>query len=256
MPANRSTLLGCASLVLFAVAACSPAAEPPADTDLTVTLPQDGGKSEMAEIKRLNDQRRENFLSACAKGDLPPQDGVAASPADCASSLGRAEKSAEAARILHAVYAPNGAASATSLEDIRARLPQVNWTEEQTGGSTVASGKLGDFDVAVTLRNRRHYLSFNWNGPAGVMPVDIAYALALSGTQLTLIACKSGDTDETGRVWRAGTPNSEAFDLTTYSRVGPSGTALSYYSASVPLDRNLATLETLRAEDSDWNVCG
>lgn len=256
MSPSRSKLLCCASVLFFAVSACSQETETPANTDLTATLPQDGGKSEMTEQGRLNAQQRDSFLAACRQNALPSQAGEDAASEDCEKTLERAQKSAEAAQILTGAYFANGAASATSLNDIRTRLPRINWTEEQTGGSTIASGKLGDFDTAITQRNRRQHLSFNWNGPAGSVPVDIADALSLSGAKLDLVACYASGSDETGRAWRVKPVNSDAFDLTTFTRIGPSGTAISSYTASVPLDRNVATLETLRAEDSDWSVCG
>lgn len=256
MSPNRSALLCCASLLFVAVAACSAESEP-ANADLTATLPDDAAaKDEMSELDRLANQNHEAFLATCRQGGLPSQDGQASSSEDCAKAYQRAQSASEAAQILSDAFLPNGAASATSLDDIRSRLSRINWTEEMTGGSTIASGKLGDFNATVSQRNSRQHLSFNWSGPAGDVPVNIADALALKGAKLQMVACHTGSLDETGRVWRVTPRQGDAFDLTTFTRVGPSGTAISSHSGSVALDRNITTLDTLRAQDSDWSVCG
>lgn len=255
MSSSRLRLLSCASLLVAAVAACSPAPAKQAEGDPAATLPPENASSATASAGSSPDARREAFLARCAQGDLPSLAGEAAAPEVCNTVAARAEKGSQAARVLAGAFGVNGAASGTSLGDIRAKLPQVRWTDEETGGSTIASGKLGDLNAAIIQHNRRQYLSFNWNGPAGDVPVNIADALALNGEKLELLACYAGGSDETGQVWHVTPQSGDPFDVEVFTRVGPSGTALSSHSASVPLDRNRATLDTLKAQDPDWNDC-
>lgn len=245
-PAARLIFATAAALLL---AACSPSNPPPEDP--TATAPDNKAGE---EITRLNDQR-DAFLARCLKNAVPTENGAPATNESCAAAFYKAQQGLEAARILIAAHARGGAASATSLEQLKSRLPQIDWTNEQAGGSTLASGRVPPFDAVITQRNGQQYLAFNWSGPAGEVPVNIAYALLLEAAQLQLFACNRGSTDETGLAWHVTGTNSEPFDLVTFSRVGPSGTALSSYSASTALDNNTLTLESLRATDSDWTVC-
>lgn len=237
---------------VMALTACSPASAPATQGDPAATSPDTQAAEEMT---RLNDSR-DAFLARCLKNAIPSDNGVPATSESCAVAYRKAQQSLDAARLLIAAHAPDGAAKATSLDGLKTRLSGINWTNEQVGGSTLASGRVEPFDAVITQRNQQQHLAFNWSGPAGDVPVDVPYALLLDGAQLTLIACNSASPDEIGRVWHVTGTDSDPFDLVTYSRVGPSGTALSSYSASTPLDNNRLTLESLSQQDSDWAVCG
>lgn len=242
--ASRLMLATVSALVL---ASCSPATAPaPKDPESEV------GAAET--LNRMND-RSDAFIARCLKNAIPTENGAPATSDSCDLSYQKAQQAQEAARILIQAHARDGAASASSLEQVKARLPQISWTNEQAGGSTLASGKLAPFEAVITRRNNKHHLAFNWSGPAGDVPVNVAYALLLEGAQLKRIACNTSLTDETGLAWHVTGTDSEPFDLVTFSRIGPSGTAQSSYSASTPLDDTAMTLETLRADDSGWTEC-
>lgn len=247
-PAVRLFFAMAAALVL---AACSPPSGPATPEDPTATP---SNASATKEMTRLNDQR-DAFLARCLKNAVPTENGTPANADTCAAAYYKAQQGLEAARILIATHARDGAASATSLEQLKTRLPQINWTNEQVGGSTLASGRVAPFEAVITQRNNQKNLAFNWSGPAGEIPVNIAYALLMEGAQLKLFACKAGSGGETGQAWHVSGTDSEPFDLVTFSSVGPSGTAQSSYSASTPLGNTTMTLESLRATDSDWAVC-
>lgn len=247
-PATRLVLATVATMVL---AACSPAPQPSPSEDSTATAPDAGAAR---ELTRMNDQR-DAFIARCLKNVIPTENGEPATSDSCNTAFQKARQAQDAARILIQAHKTGGAASATSLEQLKTSLSQINWTDEQVGGSTLASGRVAPFDAVITQRNNRQYLAFNWSGPAGEVPVNIAYALLLEGAQLELVACNTALTDEAGLAWHVTGTDSDPFNLVTYSRVGPSGTALSSYSASTPLDKNAMTLESLQATDSDWVAC-
>lgn len=241
---------------LLMVMACSPEPDRAVADDLTATLPADAEKTETAAMAQKMAQDRTDFIARCRGGTMPSLVGTQGNAEDCNAAYDRAVHSRRAAMLLSDAFGANGAAKAVSLDDIRARLARVDWTEEQTGGSTLASGKLGDLNASINQRNQRQYLSLGWSGPAGDVPYDLADGMLLSGGKMDLIACYSSTPDETRRMWRVTPQHGDAFDLEVFTRIGPSGTAMSSHYASAALDGNRTTLETLRADDSDWNVCG
>ncbi len=245
----------CLPLAL-AIMGCSPEAGADTPADVTATLPEKAAETEQAALAERRSKLRAELIALCKQGNLPGAEGEVGTDENCNEAYDKGVRAQGAAAAIISAFGPNGAAKAVSLNDIRTRLPQINWTDELAGGSTIASGKLGDFAALVTQRNNRQYLSMSWTGEAGKVPVDVGYAMLLDGAKLDLVACNSGALDETGRMWRVTPAHGDPFDLQIYTRVGPSGSAVSSHLATAALDGNRATLESLRAEDPDWNVCG
>lgn len=240
-----------ATVAAMVLAACSPETSSKTSEEPTGPTPD----ATAAQVMTLQNDRHDAFIARCRKNAVSTESGEPATSDSCGVAYPKALQALEAARILIQAHARDGAVSATSLEQVKARLPQINWTNEQAGGSTLASGRVEPFDAVITRRNNQHHLAFNWSGPAGEVPVNVAYALLLEGAQLKQIACNNSSAGETGQAWHVTGTDSEPFDLVTYSRIGPSGTALSSYSASTPLDGKTMTLASLRADDSGWTEC-
>ena len=233
-------------LALLALAGLLVACSPSADKEPAQPTPK------VQKVER--EPAHQAFIDSCMRGGGVTLDGEPGSAAECHAALLKAQKSEEAAGLFLAVFRPDGAAHAASLGEIRARLPQIIWTDATTGGSTIASGHYDDFDVVVTRRDGRQWLGVNWIGSAGEVPYNLVSALALHA-QMQLVGCYNSGTEEKGRAWRVQPEQGESFYVVNYSRVGPSGTAQSSLSASAPLDQQPVTLESLRASDPDWVGC-
>ena len=225
------------------VAACSPAAE------------SEPARPAPSVQKVEREPAHQAFIDNCMRGGGVTLDGEPGTAAECHAAFVKAQSSEEAADLFLAAFRPDGAAQAVSLGEIRARLPQINWTDDTTGGSTLASGHYDDFDVVINRRDNRQWLAVNWLGSAGDVPFNIVSALSLHA-KMELVACYNSGTEEKGHAWRVQPEQGQSFYLVNYSRVGPSGTAQSSLSASAPLDQQPLTLESLHASDPDWVVCG
>lgn len=250
---NALPLAGAALLLM---AACSPEPSSAPEENLTATMPEKVDAQDLEALKQQQQLQHDAFMVRCRAGNLPSQDGQAADAAQCQQAFEKADHSKGAADQMIKAFMPNGAAKASTLDAMRQSLAGVKWSEQTTGGSTLASGTYGDFEAVITGQDKPQKLSFNWSGPAGEMPVNIVDAFTLYEARAELVACQTGGVSEQGRLWRVTPATGPAFNVEEFSHIGPSGTAVSSYSASASFDTVPLTLEALRKADSEWSVCG
>lgn len=243
--------LACGVALSASLVACSPAGSSAPDQEAVHALTQ----AEAAGAEPASDtDPRARFLARCEAGQGPSPEALSGQAQDCPAAYVRASAAQPVAQALIAVFRPSADQSAGSVEALKAALPQVRWGNAVSGGSNLADGTLGGFDVVVRQRDGYRALSFIWAGPAGDIPVDVASALDMQA-ELAAVACYNGP-DETGTAWRVTADGTAPFDLVVMERRGPSGTAQSSAMATVPLKPASLTLDRLRAEDTDWAVCG
>lgn len=139
-----------------------------------------------------------------------------------------------------------GTPSALDPADVQARASMVRWRSP-------AEGRLADLDVEVA-RTPAVRMIFNWSASGEPVPFDPVEALRVRGAQVDPIGCYAFGAGETNSVWRIEAPGHVPFTLSVYRREAPTASALSHITVSVDAERNIPTLDDLRAAepDQDW----
>lgn len=174
------------------------------------------------------------YLAQCRK-DLVRRDASASRWADdeCRRKWGNIENSGSAAEMLLAVI-PASAADRPSLAQVRQRATGVRWAARPAPPS-MASGRLGELDVAVEGRGTPSSLSVSWSQTAGEIPHDVVGAMRRRGVSLVEMSCEKTGVGAGTRVY-AGTASGRApFTLTIEQQTAPLGHMQSYYVASLGL---------------------
>lgn len=136
--------------------------------------------------------------------------------------------------------------SALDPADVRARAAMVRW-----GSAT--QGQLAGLNVEVT-RTPTTRIIFNWSATGEPVPYDPVEALKVRGASVDPIGCYAYGAGEGESVWRVAAPGHAPFALRVYRREAPTASALSYITVTADAERNIPTLDDLRAAepDQDW----
>lgn len=124
-----------------------------------------------------------------------------------------------------------GTPSALDPADVQRRASMVRWTSP-------SQGRLADLNVETT-RTPTTQIIFKWSATGEPVPFDPVEALRVRGASVDLIGCYAFGAGESNSVWRV-----EA----------PTASAMSHITVSADAERNIPTLDNLRAAepDPDW----
>jgi hypothetical protein len=139
-----------------------------------------------------------------------------------------------------------GTPSALDPADVQRRASMVRWTSP-------SQGRLADLNVEVT-RTPTTQIIFKWSATGEPVPFDPVEALRVRGASVDPIGCYAFGAGESNGVWRVAAPGHAPFALTVYNREAPTASAMSHITVSADAERNIPTLDDLRAAepDPDW----
>ena len=139
-----------------------------------------------------------------------------------------------------------GTPSALDPADVQRRASMVRWRSPSLG-------QLADLNVETT-RTPTTRIIFNWSAAGEPVPYAPVEALKVRGARVDPIGCYAFGAGETNSVWRVDAPGHAPFALTVYRREAPSASAMSAITVSADAERNIPTLDDLRAAepDQDW----
>ena len=139
-----------------------------------------------------------------------------------------------------------GTPSALAPADVQRRASMVRWTSP-------SQGRLADLNVETT-RTPTTQIIFKWSATGEPVPFDPVEALRVRGAEVYPIGCYALGAGETNSVWRIDAPGHAPFALTVYNREAPTASAMSHITVSADAERNIPTLDDLRAAepDPDW----
>jgi hypothetical protein len=139
-----------------------------------------------------------------------------------------------------------GTPSALDPADLQRRASMVRWTSP-------SQGRLADLNVEAT-RTPTTQIIFKWSATGEPVPFDPVEALRVRGASVDPIGCYAFGAGESNSVWRVAAPGHAPFALTVYSREAPTASAMSHITVSADAERNIPTLDDLRAAepDPDW----
>ncbi|WP_436356826.1 hypothetical protein [Brevundimonas sp. CEF1] len=135
--------------------------------------------------------------------------------------------------------------SALDPADVRARASMVRWR-------STTEGQLAGLNVEVT-RTPTTRIILNWSATGEPVPYDPVEALKVRGARVDPIGCYAYGAGESNSVWRVAAPGHVPFALSVYRREAPTASALSYITVSADAERNIPTLDDLRAAEPDPN---
>lgn len=158
----------------------------------------------------------------------------------CVGKWRRAENSASMAEAILAL-APTEGDAPPSRQEVRARLPMVQWS---SGGT---EGRLGD--AAVQLPDTGIGIGFNWRKPGSEAPYNVIDALRIRGVTLRALGCPQYPGASMGRekVMLAELAGRSPFTLTVYSRPAPTGVELGLYEVDADFSTAIPDMAALRA---------
>ena len=133
---------------------------------------------------------------------------------------------------------------------VRMALPPVRWAANPDQG-TVASGRLGDVEVAVT-RMPAPGVTVRWFKNGETIPFNLEEALRVRGAALTLIACQAFGAAEDTRIYRVAASGRSPFVLTIGRREAAVATQSSDFSASSDFSGRVPSLAALRRDGNEW----
>ncbi len=139
-----------------------------------------------------------------------------------------------------------GTPSALDPADVQRRASMVRWTSP-------SQGRLADLNVETT-RTPTTQIIFKWSATGEPVPFDPVEALRVRGASVDPIGCYAFGAGESNSVWRVAAPGHAPFALTVYNREAPTASAMSHITVSADAERNIPTLDDLRAAepDPDW----
>jgi hypothetical protein len=139
-----------------------------------------------------------------------------------------------------------GTPSALDPADVQRRASMVRWTSP-------SQGRLADLNVETT-RTPTTQIIFKWSATGEPVPFDPVEALRVRGASVDPIGCYAFGAGESNSVWRVEAPGHAPFALTVYNREAPTASAMSHITVSADAERNIPTLDDLRAAepDPDW----
>ena len=139
-----------------------------------------------------------------------------------------------------------GTPSALDPADVQARASMVRWTSP-------SQGRLANLAVETT-RTPTTRIVFNWSATGEPVPFDPVEALRVRGASVDPIGCYAFGAGESNGVWRVDAPGHVPFALTVYRREAPTASAMSHITVSADAERNIPTLDDLRAAEpgQDW----
>jgi hypothetical protein len=133
--------------------------------------------------------------------------------------------------------------SALDPADVRARAAMVRWR-------SASEGELAGLNVETT-RTPTTRLVLNWSAMGEPVPYEPIEALRVRGASVDPIGCYAYGAGESNSVWRVAAPGHVPFALTVYRREAPTASALSHITVSADAERNIPTLDDLRAAEPD-----
>lgn len=136
-----------------------------------------------------------------------------------------------------------GTPSALDPADVRARAAMVRWR-------SASEGELAGLNVETT-RTPTTRLILNWSAMGEPVPYEPIEALRVRGASVDPIGCYAYGAGESNSVWRVAAPGHVPFALTVYRREAPTASALSHITVSADAERNIPTLDDLRAAEPD-----
>lgn len=175
------------------------------------------------------------FLASC-RANLIRRDASAARWADeeCRTNWQKIVASGPAADMLLAVL-PAAGSGKPSLAVTKQRAAAVRWAARATPPA-LATGKLGQLDVAIEGRGTPATVSVNWAMVGGEIPYDIAGALRARGLTITEMSCEKIGVGAGMRTYAGTSPERVPFSLTIDQQTAPLGHMQSYYTATIRLE--------------------
>lgn len=174
------------------------------------------------------------FLARCRR-DYVSREASAARWADnqCKDDWRRVVASGPAADALLAAAPAPG--ERPSLDTIRQRAVGVRWAA-RAQPPFLASGALAGLSVSVEGRGAPAALSMSWSQVGAEIPYDVVNAMRARSVTLVQMSCEKLGTGEGNRVYAGTAPGRAPFRLTIDQRTAPTGSATSFYAATLSLD--------------------
>lgn len=181
------------------------------------------------------------FLARCQQELIAENSKARQWAADsCKESWGKVTAAGPAADALIALAIARKAGP-LAVAQIKAATPGVRWS--------ATTGVLGKLSAAIDAKAGA--VAFEWSAKGETSPFDVPQALRTRGVLLAQIACQSLGLSEVTTVYRMTAPGQPPLGLTIYDRTAPTGSAISFYTASLDVARPAPTLAALRAKDPD-----
>ena len=180
------------------------------------------------------------FLKRCREDVLHSRPGAAPwVDRHCVTKWRRAENSASMAEAI-LTLAPSEGDVQPSREEVRARLPMVQWSP---GGT---EGRLDD--AAVQLPDAGIGIGFHWRKPGSESPYNVIDALRIRGVTLRTLGCPQYPGASMGRekVMLAELAGRSPFTLTVYSRPAPTGVEPGLYDVVANFSESVPGMAALR----------
>ncbi|HEY1073858.1 hypothetical protein [Brevundimonas sp.] len=190
-------------------------------------------------------ETREQFMDRCTLALARTANMASYAEGACAEQWPKITRANQMVDALLSLFAA-GTPSALDPADVRARASMVRWR-------SASEGRLADLNVETT-RTPTTRIIFNWSATGEPVPFDPVEALRVRGANVDPIGCYAYGAGETNSVWRVEAPDSAPFALTVYRREAPTASAMSSITVSADAERNIPTLNDLRAvePDQDW----
>lgn len=196
----------------------------------------------------LSQDARERFLDRCREGVLAQNPGADWADSHCAEIWPAVTRSNP---LVDAILSPfaEGAPAALDPADVRARATAVRWLPSRPGAQAF-EGALGPVKV-VARRAPSSVLELSWTAVGEPVPYEIVEALRARGAGVAAIGCYAYGAGESNTVYRVEAQGRAPFAMTVYRREAPTGSAWSSLTITADAERNIPTLDGLKAAEPD-----
>ncbi|MBD7941755.1 hypothetical protein [Brevundimonas guildfordensis] len=195
-------------------------------------------------------------MSRCRERALAQNPGADWADSYCAETWPAVTRSNP---LVDAILAPfaQGAPAALDPADVRARTAAVRWLPARPGAQAF-EGAIGSVR-AVARRAPTAVLELSWTAVGEPVPYEVVEALRTRGARVSPIGCYAFGAGESNTVYRVEAAGHVPFAMTVYRREAPTANAWSTLTITADAERNIPTLDSLRAaeRDSEWTTdCG
>lgn len=187
-------------------------------------------------------ETREQFLNRCTMDLARTANMASYAEGACAEQWPKITRANQMIDAILSLFAA-GTPSALDPADVQRRASMVRWRSPSLG-------QLADLNVETT-RTPTTRIIFNWSAAGEPVPFDPVEALKVRGAEVYPIGCYAFGAGESNGVWRVDAPGHVPFALTVYRREAPTASAMSHITVSADAERNIPTLDDLRAAEPD-----